>query len=119
MNLIRRASFTAGLTIAALALAACGGATTTPTPKPTPIAAATPAPGATEAPTPVPPIDGVIPSFDLSGLVDEGTTTEAGKFKGATALVAGRASTYGCTPKRSSQGVKLLDGSFEIGRAHV
>lgn len=50
--------------------------------------------------------------FDQSGLVDEGTTTEAGKFKGATALVAGRASTYGCTPKRSSQGVKMLDGSF-------
>lgn len=93
MNPTRRAGFTAGLTIAALALAACGGATTTATP--TPIAAATPAPGATEAPTPVPPIDGVIPSFDLSGLVEnlDGvdsyrvTITAGGEVKYAATVV--------------------------------
>lgn len=52
--------------------------------------------------------------FDQSGLVDESTTTQAGKFKGATALVTGRAATYGCTPlKRSSASVKMQDGSFQ------
>ena len=52
-------------------------------------------------------------ALDQSGLVDESTTTQAGKFKGATALVTGRAAAYGCSrPTRTVQSVKLVDGSF-------
>ena len=67
----RRAGRLAALTIAAVAVAACGGtAATAPPDGATP--APTLAPGATPAPTTAPgetPITGTIPSFDLSGLV--------------------------------------------------
>lgn len=73
MTPTRRAGLAVALTISVLALAACGGGTATSTPD----AAATPTPaGDTPAPTTAPgestptaTSEGVIPTFDLSGLV--------------------------------------------------
>ncbi|MGK2850132.1 MAG: hypothetical protein ACSLFN_04385 [Candidatus Limnocylindrales bacterium] len=71
MTSTRRGGLTVALTLLAVALAACGGGTATATPDPA--ATPTPAPTATAAagePTPTATPDGAIPTFDLSGLVN-------------------------------------------------
>lgn len=73
MTSTRRAGLAVALTISALVLAACGGGTATSTPDPAaaPTPAGTPAPTTAPGdPTPTATPEGAIPTFDLSGLVD-------------------------------------------------